>query len=303
MTFSLIVEIALSVLLAATLVYCAILERRLAMLRKGQDGLKQTFVELNTAIVSAGASMRAFQEWTHRRAAGALDDRLSRARGMADELSVLVASGERLRRAHREPEKQCSGCRPFQNHKTRRPRQQAGRIEAGDIEARSIEERALNAKSILKHLRLLPAIMALGGTLFVVKAAGLVREAQAQAVGSATTQTVAAVQPGPVPKSTPDADDAESSSSEVDVLTSLSKRRAELDVRSRDLNTQQELIVASSARREACGRQDRNPENASGPDSKSARATGHGAAETDRLPRQDLCFDEAARRVPHFQQP
>jgi flagellar motility protein MotE (MotC chaperone) len=104
----------------------------------------------------------------------------------------------------------------------------------------------LNAKSILKHLRLLPAIMALGGTLFVVKAAGLVREAQAQ--GGATTQTVAAVQPGPVPKSTPDADDAESSSSEVDVLTSLSKRRAELDVRSRDLNTQQELIAAAEKR-------------------------------------------------------
>jgi hypothetical protein len=95
MTFSLIVEIALSVLLAATLVYCAILERRLAMLRKGQDGLKQTFVELNTAIVSAGASMRALKESANA-AAGALDDRLSRARGMADELSVLVASGERL---------------------------------------------------------------------------------------------------------------------------------------------------------------------------------------------------------------
>jgi hypothetical protein len=95
MTFSLIVEIALSVLLAATLVYCAILERRLAMLRKGQDGLKQTFVELNTAIVSAGASMRALKESANA-AAGTLDDRLARARGMADELSVLVASGERL---------------------------------------------------------------------------------------------------------------------------------------------------------------------------------------------------------------
>jgi hypothetical protein len=95
MTFSLIVEIALSVLLAATLVYCAILERRLAMLRKGQDGLKQTFVELNTAIVAASASMRALKE-SSAAAAETLDDRLSRARAMADELSVLTASGERI---------------------------------------------------------------------------------------------------------------------------------------------------------------------------------------------------------------
>lgn len=95
MTFSLVMEIALSALLAATLVYCAILERRLAMLRKGQDGLKETFVELNTAIVSAGASMRALKESANA-AAGTLDDRLSRARAMADELSVLLASGERI---------------------------------------------------------------------------------------------------------------------------------------------------------------------------------------------------------------
>jgi hypothetical protein len=95
MTFSLIVEIALSLLLAATLVYCAILDRRLAMLRKGQDGLKQTFVELNSAIISAGASMRALKE-SSTAAAETLDDRLSRARAMADELSVLTASGERI---------------------------------------------------------------------------------------------------------------------------------------------------------------------------------------------------------------
>ena len=47
MTFSLIVEIVLTLLLAATLVYCAILERRLAALRKGQDGFRETIVELN----------------------------------------------------------------------------------------------------------------------------------------------------------------------------------------------------------------------------------------------------------------
>ena len=39
MTMTFYVEIALEVLLAATLVYCIILERRLAAVRKGQEGL------------------------------------------------------------------------------------------------------------------------------------------------------------------------------------------------------------------------------------------------------------------------
>lgn len=95
MTLSLSIEILLSALLVATLVYCAILERRLAMLRKGQDGLKQTIGELNGAIVSAATSMRSLKE-SASEAAEILDGRLSKARGMADELSVLTASGERI---------------------------------------------------------------------------------------------------------------------------------------------------------------------------------------------------------------
>jgi len=95
MTLSLIIEIVLSALLVATLVFCAILERRLAMLRKGQDGLKQTFAELNATIISAGAAVRALKD-SAAEAAEILDDRLSRARGMADELAMLTASGDRI---------------------------------------------------------------------------------------------------------------------------------------------------------------------------------------------------------------
>ncbi len=95
MNLTLIVEIALSVLLVATLVYCALLERRLAALRKGQDGFRQTIGELNTAIGSAGASMRLLKT----AAAGAaetLDERLARARALIDDLSLLTTSGERI---------------------------------------------------------------------------------------------------------------------------------------------------------------------------------------------------------------
>jgi phage shock protein A len=95
LSLSLIVEIALSALLTATLVYCIVLERKLAALRKGQDGLKQTIAELNSAIVSAGSSMRMLKS-AAASASETLDERLTRARSLVDELSLLTASGERI---------------------------------------------------------------------------------------------------------------------------------------------------------------------------------------------------------------
>jgi hypothetical protein len=95
MTLTFAVEIALEVLLAATLCYCIVLERRLSAVRKGQEGLARTIGELNMAIAGAGASLRALKA-----AAGEvtinLDERLKRARLHIDELSVLTASGERI---------------------------------------------------------------------------------------------------------------------------------------------------------------------------------------------------------------
>jgi hypothetical protein len=88
-------ELGLEFLLALTLVYCVILERRLAAVRKGQEGLKKTIGELNMAIAGAGASLRALKS-TAGEAAHTLDERLKRARLHIDELSVLTASGERI---------------------------------------------------------------------------------------------------------------------------------------------------------------------------------------------------------------
>jgi hypothetical protein len=89
------IELALDVLLAATLCYCVILERRLAAVRKGQEGLKTHIGELNMAIAGAGASLRALKSAAGE-AAQTLDERLKRARLHIDELSVLTASGERI---------------------------------------------------------------------------------------------------------------------------------------------------------------------------------------------------------------
>ena len=88
-------ELGLEVLLALTLVYCVILERRLASVRKGQEGLKRTIGELNMAIAGAGASLRALKSAAGE-AAQNLDERLKRARLHIDELSILAASGERI---------------------------------------------------------------------------------------------------------------------------------------------------------------------------------------------------------------
>lgn len=95
MNISLIVELALSGLLLATIGYCAVLERRLSALRKGQDGLKDTIGDLNAAIVAAGQSMHVLKS-TAAGAAQTLDEKISRARGMIDELSLLTSSGERI---------------------------------------------------------------------------------------------------------------------------------------------------------------------------------------------------------------
>ena len=61
MTMTFFVEVALEILLIATLGYCVLLERRLAAVRKGQEGLSRTIGELNMAIAGAGASLRALK--------------------------------------------------------------------------------------------------------------------------------------------------------------------------------------------------------------------------------------------------
>ena len=95
MTFTFAAELILEVLLAATLCYCIVLERRLAAVRRGQEGLQRMVGELNMAIAGAGTSLRALKAAAGE-SASSLDDRLKRARLHIDELSVLTASGERI---------------------------------------------------------------------------------------------------------------------------------------------------------------------------------------------------------------
>jgi hypothetical protein len=95
MTLTLVVELILTALLAATLFYCIVLERKLAALRSGQDGLKKTLAALNSAVAAAATSMVTLKT-TASDITRTLDERLGNARGLADELGVLCGSGERI---------------------------------------------------------------------------------------------------------------------------------------------------------------------------------------------------------------
>ena len=92
---SLIVELTLAALLAATIFFCARLEKRLRSLRADQAGLAGTISQLNSAIVAAQASLAGL-----RSAAKDADDKLARnvgaARALADELALLSSAGERI---------------------------------------------------------------------------------------------------------------------------------------------------------------------------------------------------------------
>jgi flagellar motility protein MotE (MotC chaperone) len=99
---------------------------------------------------------------------------------------------------------------------------------------------------IRKHIRLLPAVIAMTGMLLAVKSVGFAIDARA-ADNSAQTQSE--VQTPPPAETDPALDDSETASaSEVDVLTSLSRRSAQLDTQAKDIANRQVLLDAAEKR-------------------------------------------------------
>ena len=92
---SLIVEITLAGLLAATLFCCVRLDRRLRDLRNDQASLSGTVRALNAAVTAAQTSLSGLRAAAHD-ADESLGRKLSQARGLADELSLLTSAGERI---------------------------------------------------------------------------------------------------------------------------------------------------------------------------------------------------------------
>jgi hypothetical protein len=91
---SLIVEVTLAVLLVATLICCVRLDSRLRHLRDDQASLSGTVRALNAAVAGAQSSLTGLRAAAHD-ADDTLGRKVSSARGLADELSLLTSAGER----------------------------------------------------------------------------------------------------------------------------------------------------------------------------------------------------------------
>jgi hypothetical protein len=95
MSVGMILEILVSVLLAVTVVYCAILDRRLKALRSGQDGLRAIIEGLDGATKRAQASISELRGAAE--ATGlALSAHTAKGRALADELQIMMEAGNAL---------------------------------------------------------------------------------------------------------------------------------------------------------------------------------------------------------------
>jgi flagellar motility protein MotE (MotC chaperone) len=105
-------------------------------------------------------------------------------------------------------------------------------------------------KRVFSHLRLLPAVILVAAVLLGLKGEDLVAAAwaQEQQTTSPAEAAVLAKDTAPVARDPAMDDSASSTPAEVDVLTSLAKRRATLDARQSDLDMRAQVLAATEAR-------------------------------------------------------
>jgi flagellar motility protein MotE (MotC chaperone) len=101
-------------------------------------------------------------------------------------------------------------------------------------------------KSKPRYLRLLPGVVLACAGLMVLNASGIVHDAMAQE-GQPAADAMAPA-PKPVNADFAGSDAGTGSAAEVDVLTSLSKRRAELDARETEVQSESDILSATEAR-------------------------------------------------------
>jgi flagellar motility protein MotE (MotC chaperone) len=101
-----------------------------------------------------------------------------------------------------------------------------------------------------RFFRLLPGLILVLAGLLALKTPGLVREALAQAAAKPAADAMAAA-PAPVNKDFAGADTEIATAAENDVLTSLAKRRSELDGRQSEIDAKGAILAATEARVDA----------------------------------------------------
>lgn len=108
----------------------------------------------------------------------------------------------------------------------------------------------LPLKKPSRLVRLLPSVVVVGTGLLVLNASGLVHEAYAE-IGKPGVSDALAPPPTPINKDFANDEVQTASASEAEVLTSLSKRRGELDAREAQIQTQSNILAATEARIDA----------------------------------------------------
>ena len=103
-------------------------------------------------------------------------------------------------------------------------------------------------KAKITNIRLLPTVLLAGTVLLGLKGFGLVHEARAQDKPQQVASAVPADDGIRQPKDIADDDSQVASAAEVDVLSSLAKRRAELDTRTHELDMRQNVLSATEKR-------------------------------------------------------
>jgi len=106
---------------------------------------------------------------------------------------------------------------------------------------------------IRRYLRLLPAVVIVGTGLLAIKGVDIARAAQSVAAVDPDQPDNSGLAPSaangtPASQDFADDDTTLASAAEVDVLSSLTRRRAELDARERGLNMRDNLLTAGEAR-------------------------------------------------------
>jgi len=108
----------------------------------------------------------------------------------------------------------------------------------------------LPVKKSSRLVRLLPSVVVVGAGLLVLNASGLIHDAYAE-INKPAASDALAPPPAPINKDFASDETQTASASEVGVLTSLSKRRSELDAREAQIQVQTNILAATESRVDA----------------------------------------------------
>lgn len=93
--FSTVLELVVCLFLAATIAYCAIIDRKLRAMRAGQDGMRELIGDLGAATQDAVMAIEGLKRASEQ-SGNELAESIRQAKMLSDELSVMVEAGRRI---------------------------------------------------------------------------------------------------------------------------------------------------------------------------------------------------------------